>query len=162
MFKQAGLAVAISAALIASTPSSTAATVLTLEGGFVGMQHIVHFVPQQLQGDLCKSPNHCQPVDYFAFPGGAFTDSGAAKVVQAIDALPDDDQIVLFGHSQGGQVVYSDLRRFAADPANAPDPSRLTWVSIGNPENPYGGRRNKTETPAQWLPPDTADRKSVV
>ncbi|MBB3604622.1 pimeloyl-ACP methyl ester carboxylesterase [Mycolicibacterium sp. BK556] len=156
MFKQAGLAVLMSAALITSAPTGNAATVLTLEGGFVGMQHIWHFVPQQLQGDLCKSPNHCQPVDYFAFPGGAFTDSGAAKVVQAIDALPDDEQIILFGHSQGGQVVYSDLRRFAADPSSAPDPSRLTWVSIGNPENPYGGRRNKTETPNQWLPPDTA------
>jgi pimeloyl-ACP methyl ester carboxylesterase len=156
MFRQAGLAVLMSAALINTAPTGNAATVLTLEGGFVGMQHIWHFVPTQLQGDPCKSPNHCQPVDYFAFPGGAFTDQGAANVVKAIDALPDDEQIVLFGHSQGGQVVYSDLRRFAADPANAPDPSRLTWISIGNPENPYGGRRNKTETPTQWLPPDTA------
>jgi diacyltrehalose acyltransferase len=156
MIKQAGFAVLMSAALIATAPSGNAATVLTLEGGLVGLQHIWHFVPTQLQGDLCKSPNHCQPVDYFAFPGGQFTDQGAAKVVQAIDALPDDEQIVLFGHSQGGQVVYSDLRRFAADPASAPDPSRLTWVSIGNPENAYGGRRNKTEAPRQWLPPDTA------
>lgn len=157
MFKQAGLAVLMSAALIASAPMSNAATVLTLEGGLVGMQHIWHFTPTQLQGNLCTSPNHCQPVDYFAFPGGAFTDQGAAKVVQAIDALPSDEQIVLFGHSQGGQVVYSDLRRFAADPSSAPDPSRLTWVSIGNPENVYGGRRGKTETSTTpWLPPDTA------
>ncbi|MCV7347955.1 PE-PPE domain-containing protein [Mycolicibacterium rhodesiae] len=157
MFKKAGLAVAMTAALIAAAPVSNAATVLTLEGGFVGMQHIWHFVPKQLQGDLCKSPNHCQPVDYFALPGGAFTDQGATRVQQAIAALPPDEQIVLFGHSQGGQVVYSDLRRFAADPANAPDPSRLTWVSIGNPENPYGGRRGKTESSTgPWLPPDTA------
>lgn len=157
MFTKAGLAVAMSAALIATAPVGNAATVLTLEGGFVGMQHIWHFVPTQLQGDLCTSPNHCQPVDYFAFPGGTFTDQGATKVQRAIDALPADEQIVLFGHSQGGQVVYSDLRRFAADPATAPDPSRLTWVSIGNPENPYGGRRPKTEGSTQpWLPPDTA------
>ncbi|WP_082135648.1 PE-PPE domain-containing protein [Mycobacterium sp. EPa45] len=157
MFKHVGLAAAMSAALIAAAPVSNAATVLTLEGGFVGMQHIWHFVPTQLQGDLCKSPNHCQPVDYFAFPVGTFTDQGATNVQQAIAALPADEQIVLFGHSQGGQVVYSDLRRFAADPANAPDPSRLTWVSIGNPENPYGGRRPKTESSTQpWLPPDTA------
>ncbi|MEZ0357523.1 PE-PPE domain-containing protein [Mycobacterium sp. SA01] len=147
----------MSAALIAAAPVSTAATVLTLEGGFVGMQHFVHFVPTQLQGDLCKSPNHCQPVDYFAFPTDTFTAQGATKVQQAIARLPADEQIVLFGHSQGGQVVYSDLRRFAADPATAPDPSRLTWVSIGNPENPYGGRRAKTETPATpYLPVDTA------
>ncbi|MCX2932248.1 PE-PPE domain-containing protein [Mycobacterium sp. CVI_P3] len=157
MIKQTGLAAMMSAALIATAPISNAATVLTLEGGLVGLQHIWHFTPTQLQGDLCKSPNHCQPVDYFAFPGGAFTDQGAAKVMQAIDALPDDEQIVLFGHSQGGQVVYSDLRRFAADPASAPDPSRLSWVSIGNPENSYGGRRGKTESATDpWLPPDTA------
>ncbi len=158
MFTKAGLAVAISAALIAAAPVSNAATVLTIEGGFVGMQHIVHFVPTQLHGDLCKSPNHCQPVDYFAFPTDAFTAQGATNVQQAIACLPADEQIVLFGHSQGGQVVYSDLRRFAADPASAPDPpSRLTWVSIGNPENPYGGRRPKTEKSATpWLPVDTA------
>ncbi|WP_431232683.1 PE-PPE domain-containing protein [Mycolicibacterium psychrotolerans] len=147
----------MSAALIVAAPVSNAATVLTLEGGFVGMQHFVHFVPTQLQGDLCKSPNHCQPVDYFAFPTDTFTAQGATNVQQAIARLPADEQIVLFGHSQGGQVVYSDLRRFAADPATAPDPSRLTWVSIGNPENPYGGRRPKTEkstTPS--LPVDTA------
>lgn len=157
MFKNSGLAVAISAALIAAAPVSNAATVLTIEGGFVGMQHFVHFVPTQLHGDLCKSPNHCQPVDYFAFPTDAFTAQGATNVQQAITRLPADEQIILFGHSQGGQVVYSDLRRFAADPASAPDPSRLTWVSIGNPENPYGGRRPKTEHPTTpWLPPDTA------
>ncbi|EHB45677.1 PE-PPE domain protein [Mycolicibacterium rhodesiae JS60] len=163
MIKQAGLGVMMSAALIATAPMGNAATVLTLEGGFVGLQHIWHFVPTQLQGDPCKSPNHCQPVDYFAFPGGAYTDQGAEKVVQAIDALPDDEQIVLFGHSQGGQVVYSDLRRFAADPANAPDPSRLTWISIGNPENSYGGRRGKTESATDpWLPPDTAYQGTEV
>ncbi|WP_319432307.1 PE-PPE domain-containing protein [Mycobacterium sp. RTGN5] len=163
MIKRAGLAVLMSAALVATAPIGNAATVLTLEGGFVGMQHIWHFVPQQLQGDLCKSPNHCQPVDYFAFPGRAFTDEGAAKVVQAIDALPSDEQIVLFGHSEGGQVIYADLRRFAADPSSAPDPSRLTWVSIGNTENPYGGRRPKTETAtAPWLPPDTAYQGTEV
>lgn len=157
MFKKAGLAVAMTTALIAAAPVSNAATVLTLEGGFVGMQHIWHLVPTQLQGDLCKSPNHCQPVDYFALPGDAFNAQGATKVQQAIAALPADEQIVLFGHSQGGQVIYSDLRRFAADPANAPDPSRLSWVSIGNPENPYGGRRPKTESSTTpWLPPDTA------
>ncbi len=163
MFKNSGLAVAISAALIAAAPVSNAATVLTIEGGFVGMQHFVHFVPTQLHGDLCKSPNHCRPVDYFAFPTDAFTAQGATNVQQAIARLPADEQIVLFGHSQGGQVVYSDLRRFAADPASAPDPSRLTWVSIGNPENPYGGRRPKTEqrtTP--WLPPDTAYQGTEV
>ncbi|AQT80696.1 hypothetical protein B1R94_17670 [Mycolicibacterium litorale] len=162
MFKRAGLAI-LSAAVIATAPVGHAATVLTLEGGFVGMQHILHFTPTQLRGDLCAAPNHCQPVDYFALPGDAFNARGATDVQNAIDALPAGEQVVLFGHSQGGQVIYTDLRRWAADPAGAPDPARVSWVSIGNPENPYGGRRPKTEgAGAQWLPPDTAYQGTEV
>ncbi|MFN8088458.1 MAG: PE-PPE domain-containing protein [Mycobacterium sp.] len=155
--KKSGIAVLVSAAAVsvAVAPSSTAATVLTLEGGLVGLQHILHFTPMQLQGDLCKSPNHCQPVDYFAFPGGAYNQQGAVKVEEAIGELAPDEQIVLFGHSQGGQVIYSTLQDFADDPESAPDPSRLTWVSIGNPTNKFGGRRPTTDAGGQWLPADT-------
>jgi len=163
VLKKTWTATAMTVTLIATAPVGTAATVLTLEGGLVGMQHIVHFTPGQLGGKLCKAPNHCQPVDYFAFPGGAFTDQGATNVENAIDALPADEQIVLFGHSQGGQVVYTDLRRWAADPDNAPDPARLSWVSIGNPENKYGGTRAKpAEDPNPWLPDDTVYQGTEV
>ncbi|MBU3706419.1 MAG: PE-PPE domain-containing protein [Mycobacterium sp.] len=125
-----------------STDVRLAATVLTLEGGIVGLQHLLHFTPLQLQGALCDAPNVCDPVDYFAMPlGQYFNDLGAVKVNEAISALPDDGSpITLFGHSQGGQVIYSALRGWAADPAGAPDPSRISWVSIGNPENTFGGR----------------------
>lgn len=125
-----------------STEVRLAATVLTLEGGIVGLQHLLHFTPLQLQGALCDAPNVCDPVDYFAMPlGQYFNDLGAVKVNEAISALPDDGSpITLFGHSQGGQVIYSALRGWAADPAGAPDPSRVSWVSIGNPENTFGGR----------------------
>lgn len=118
------------------------ATVLTLEGGVVGLQHLLHFTPRQLRGDLCEAPNRCEPVDYFAMPlGQYFNDLGAVKVNEAIRALPNDGTpVTLFGHSQGGQVIYSALRGWAADPASAPDPSRVSWVSIGNPENTFGGR----------------------
>lgn len=136
-----------------ASPMANAATVLTLEGGIVGMQHVLHFTPHQLSGDLCNSPNHCRPVDYFAFPGEGFNEQGATKVEQALDLVPDTEDVVLFGHSQGGQVIYTDLRRFAEDPANAPDPASLSWVSIGNPENKFGGR---VGTEAPWLPDDTA------
>jgi len=118
------------------------ATVLTLEGGIVGLQHLLHFTPLQLQGDLCELPNVCTPVDYFAMPLGQwFNDLGAETLNDAMNALPDDGTpIVLYGHSQGGQVIYSALRGWAADPSTAPDPSRVSWVSIGNPENTFGGR----------------------
>lgn len=155
--KKSGIAALVSAAAVSAAvaPTSTAATVLTLEGGLVGIQHILHFTPLQLRGDLCKTPNHCQPVDYLALPGDVYNQQGAVKVEEAIAGLPADEQIVLFGHSQGGQVIYSTLRDFADHPESAPDPSRLTWVSIGNPTNKIGGRRPTTASGEQWLPIDT-------
>lgn len=146
------LSVGLCAGLLAGTPVDAqarvvqsevalAATVLTLEGGVVGLQHLLHFTPLQLGGDLCDAPNRCQPVDYFAMPlGQPFNDLGAVRVNEAISDLPDDTTITLFGHSQGGQVIYSALRGWAADPGTAPDPARVSWVSIGNPENAFGGR----------------------
>jgi len=118
------------------------ATVLTLEGGLVGLQNLVPFTQLQLRGDLCDPPDTCQAVDYDAWPlGQYFNDLGAVRVNEAISALRDDGTpITLFGHSQGGQVIYSALRGWAADPATAPDSDRVSWVSIGNPENAFGGR----------------------
>ena len=135
-----------------------AATVLTLEGGLVGVQHLVHFTPWQLQGALCKSPNVCRPVDYLALPGDAFNERGADLLQLAVAAVPiDGGPVTLFGHSEGGQVIYAALRRWAADPSTAPDPSRVSWVSIGNPENPFGGVVGKLGLKATpRLPADTA------
>jgi len=151
----AGVGTARAEVAAAYTP---AATVLTLEGGLVGVQHLVHFTPWQLQGALCKSPNVCHPVDYLALPGDAFNEKGADLLQQAIAALPaDGGPVTLFGHSEGGQVIYAALRHWAADPSTAPDPSRVSWVSIGNPENPFGGVVGKLglkSTPR--LPADTA------
>jgi len=134
------------------------ATVLTLEGGLVGVQHLIHFTPWQLQGSLCKSPNTCQPVDYLALPGEIYNEKGAVLLQQAIGAVPaDGGPATLFGHSEGGQVIYAALRHWAADPSTAPDQSRVSWVSIGNPENPFGGVVEKLglkSTPR--LPADTA------
>ena len=134
-------ALAVSA-IVAQVPAASADTVLTLEGGIVGLQPWFHFTPLQLRGDLCKTPHRCQPVNYFAMPlGQTFNDRGAVTLNAAIDALPaDGTPIVAYGHSQGGQVIYSALRGWAADPATAPDPARVSWVSIGNPENTFGGK----------------------
>jgi len=135
-----------------------AATVLTLEGGLVGVQHLVHFTPWQLQGSECKSPNTCQPVDYLALPGDAYNEKGAVLLQEAIGALPaDGGPVTLFGHSEGGQVIYAALRHWAAEPSTAPDPSRVSWVSIGNPENSFGGVVEKLGLKATpRLPADTA------
>jgi hypothetical protein len=121
------------------------ATVLTIEAAFIGLQPFVRSIPKQLNESLCKSPSLCQPVDYFAFPGGeAFNDAGADQVLKAIAKLPADTKIMLAGGSQGGEVVYSTLRKWGANPAIAPDPSRVTWLAFGNPENRYGGEAVKS------------------
>ncbi len=129
------------------------ATVLTLEGGLVGLQPFLHFTPLQLQGDLCKQPNTCKPVDYFAMPLGAyFNRQGAKTLTSAVAKLPADAPVIPFGHSQGGQVIYAAVRDWVANPTaeTTPDPSRLSWVSIGNPENAFGGTKKQ-----DGLPPDT-------
>lgn len=148
------VSVAITAGLLSpvhaqATPHATAfrdvslaATVLTFEGGLVGIQPFVYFTPLQLRGDLCAAPNMCDPVYYPAIPfGQPFNDEGAARLQEAVDGLADDPTpITLVGHSQGGQVIYTALRKWAADPSSAPDPATVSWVSIGNPENAVGGR----------------------
>ena len=137
---------------------SAGATVLTLEGGLVGLQHLIHFTPMQLRGSLCDAPDSCEPVDYFAMPlGKLFNELAATRLIEELDAQPDDGgPITLYGHSQGGQVIYSALRRWAADPSGAPDPNRVSWVSIGNPENNFGGRAPEA------LPADSPYRGTEV
>ena len=147
----AGANVSAPAAHALDLTSDLGPTVLTLEGGLVGIQHLLHFTPLQLQGALCKSPKTCTPVDYPAWPlGQYFNNLGSDELISAIDALPAGTPVTPFGHSQGGQVIYTTIRRWVADPANAPDPSQVKWVSIGNPENAFGGTKRQ-----DGLPPDT-------
>jgi len=114
------------------------ATVLTLEGGLVGLIPGLRITQSQLRGDLCAAPNTCRPVDYAAIPlGQAFNDQGAVPLNAAISA---GTSTVLYGHSQGGQVIYSALRGWSSNPTTAPDPDQVSWVSIGNPENTFGGK----------------------
>lgn len=122
-------------ALVSEVPS----TVLTLEAGIIGAQHRVHLTPVQLQGALCAAPNDCQPVEYTALPGLRHINAGAAVTQAALDALPVSEPVKLFGYSEGAQVTYALLRNWASNPSTAPDPSQVSWVSIGNPDNRYGG-----------------------
>lgn len=125
-----------------------ASTVLTLEPGIVGIQNIYHFTPKTLQGSLCVAPNTCQTVDYLTLPGDNFNEMGAATLLDAVKSLPaDGGPVTLMGYSQGAQVIYSALRRWQAEPSKAPDPARVSWVSIGNPDNPIGGIRNSFGNP---------------
>lgn len=140
---------------LAALTQPTAATVLTLEAGLVGAQNLIHLTPLQLQGAYCAPPNTCVPVDYVALPGQAFNAAGADAVLQKVDTLPTSEPIILMGHSQGAQVIYSVLRRWQADPSAAPDPSQVSWVSIGNPDNRFGGFQTKSNLVQDPLPNDT-------
>lgn len=138
------------------------ATVFTLEGGIVGLQHLVHFTGSQLEGYYCRPPNVCVPVDYQAAPGNQYVEMGADILQQAVaSAGPDSGPIILLGHSEGAQVIDSVLRRWAADPSTAPDPAQVSWVSLGNPDNPYGGIRIQLGG-AQMRPADTAYQGTEV
>ena len=129
--------------VLTALSQDVAATVLTLEPGIVGIQHSYYFTPRALQGSFCAAPNTCRPVDYSTLPGDSFNEQGGATLVQAVNDLPaDGGPVILMGYSQGAQVIYSALRRWQAKPSQAPDPSRVSWVSIGNPDNPIGGIRN--------------------
>jgi hypothetical protein len=134
--------IGVATILVAGSATGAAATVLTLEGGIVGMQPWFHFTPQNLRGEYCTGSYSCRPVDYFAFPTGPFTQRGGELVsdeIAGIHADNNDEDIVLLGHSQGGQVIYSALRDWSSGALPAPDPEHVTWVSTGNPENKYGG-----------------------
>ncbi len=127
-----------SAFSLAAFAQPSPATVLTLEGGLVGLIPGLRITQSQLRGDLCAAPNTCRPVDYAAIPlGQQYNDQGAITLNNAITA---GTPTVLYGHSQGGQVIYSALRGWAAKPSTAPDPAQVSWVSIGNPENTFGGQ----------------------
>lgn len=178
-----GLSVGLCATLLAAAPVDTAparasaevrltaasegATVLTFEGGLVGLpaaltfeggkiglQPLLQFTQFQLQGSQCEVPNICKPVYYPALPIGLWYNKLVApSVTDAIAALPDGTKAKPFGHSQGGQIIYQAIRDWVANPNDpkTPSPDDVSWVSIGNPENAFGG----TEGAKLGLPPNT-------
>ena len=103
----------------------------------VGVIPGANFTAGQLRGDHCETPNTCQNLPYTALPDGGFVDQGAASLHSAI--IRSDGDVLAVGHSEGGQVIYELLRDYDTDPNSAPDPAKFSWISIGNPENKFGG-----------------------
>ena len=88
----------------------------------------------QLQGSLCRAPNNCVPVNWTP---RLYVPAGVTALDSAVSAQSDGPYIV-FGYSQGAEVVEQWLKQHADDPA-APDPADVKFVLIGNPTRPYGG-----------------------
>ena len=120
----------------------TDTAVLTVSALDMGIDKTVNYMKRVCQG-FAVAPGHRQvqvktpaTLDPSAGdnPKGAIY-VGATRLDEAIRAT-GGDKIVL-GYSQGAQVVGTWLRRFAHLP-DAPDPARLSFVLIGNPERKYG------------------------
>ncbi|CAN3129144.1 PE-PPE domain-containing protein [Mycobacterium sp. smrl_JER01] len=89
-------------------------------------------VHDDLQGVVCASPNTCQAVKYPRF----FYPSGADPLDAAIRQT--DGLKIVYGYSQGGQVISAWMRKYAAE-ADAPPADELVFVIIGNGDRPRGG-----------------------
>ena len=147
------LAAIVSLALTAPS-TADAATVYTLEGGLVGVIPGANFTAGQLRGNHCKEPNTCQHLPYTGLPDGSFVDQGATSLHSAITR--SDGEVLAVGHSEGGQVSYELLRDYDTDPTSAPDPAEFSWISIGNPENKFGGVPWSGYGGERGLPQDSA------
>ncbi|HZN82026.1 MAG TPA: PE-PPE domain-containing protein, partial [Mycobacterium sp.] len=118
-----GLAVLAALPLIA-LPTAEAATVLMISPLTTNMQ-------DELQGSMCET-NTCVVVDAPAYPDPR----GVIALDNAIKSTPGE--IIVFGYSNGAQIVSQWLTQHANDPT-APSPDRLSFVLIGNPTRAYGG-----------------------
>lgn len=76
------------------------------------------------------------PVKYPASLAAASIDSGVKSLDDLLRTTPG--QVLVFAHSQGCQVVSRWLRAHVND-ADAPDPSRVSFLLIGNLLRKYGG-----------------------
>lgn len=69
---------------------------------------------------------------------GQSVDQGVEILHNAITQTYAGEDLAIFGYSQSAAVATIEMRALAASD-DAPDPSRLGFVLIGNPNNPDGG-----------------------
>lgn len=84
------------------------------------------------------------PEQDWPFHGNLTLNQSVAKGVQTLDAainsqLPAHD-VVVFGYSQSATVATNEINALMKLPlSQQPDPSRLSFVLVGDPNNPNGG-----------------------
>jgi diacyltrehalose acyltransferase len=104
---------------------ASAVTVLTLQPLDL---NLINPMPQELQGALCAS-NTCTNVSY---PATLF--SQAQGVTALNTALQKTQgQVIVFAYSEGAQVASDWIAQYSNTP-NAPSPSNVSFVLIGNPQ----------------------------
>lgn len=95
-------------------------------------------------GAVWNSPNEKVPVGSPGWNNFSTSNSSATAdmnktygmILENIGLL---DGVIVIGHSRGGQIIYKLFRERLADLTNNVDPSRILFISSGNPERKYGG-----------------------
>lgn len=126
-------AAALTAFGLLAAPVASAVTVLTLEPLQFGQGPVIS---KQLGGSMCSGANVCQAVKYPASLSPSSIPTGAANLNAAINA--STGPVIVFAYSEGAQVAGKWMTQYGSGP-NSPDPSKVSFVLIGNPNRAYGG-----------------------
>ena len=126
-------AAALTAFGLLAAPMASAVTVLTLEPLQFGQGPVI---AKQLQGSMCSGDNVCKSVKYPASLSPTSIPTGAAALNMMINA--ESGPVIVFGYSEGAQVAGKWMQQYGTGP-NAPDPSKVSFVLIGDPNRKYGG-----------------------
>ncbi|MGE2729086.1 PE-PPE domain-containing protein [Mycolicibacterium vaccae] len=128
------MAVAASSTLLMSPAAHAARSEVVLPGPatVLSLGLVTGSVHDDLKGAVCAAPNSCRPVTYPRF----YYPSGADPLNAAINAT--DGLKVVYGYSQGGQVISAWMRKYANSP-DAPAADELVFVIVGNGDRPRGG-----------------------
>ncbi|TPG35758.1 PE-PPE domain-containing protein [Mycobacterium hodleri] len=98
---------------------------------------MVGFLPTQLQGSMCQSPNTCTAINYpvYSIPAGV---TELNNDIKKSTSNPINPTTIVYGYSQGAQVAEQWVKKYANDPT-APSPDNLTFVLLANETRAYGG-----------------------
>ncbi len=117
-------------------------TVLTVSALDLGVDKTINYMKRVCRGYAVTGGRTQVQVRYPAMldPSAGDKPSGSIQVgARRLDGLIRslDGPLTVLGYSQGAQVAGTWLRMFASR-ADAPDPERLSFILIGNPERKYG------------------------
>ena len=139
-------------AVMAPAVSANAAGVIPADGTTVYTleplnYNLVLSTPNTLQGKMCSTTHPCVKVPTSAsldltHKAGVIGEPGPIfRAAQTLDQMLRDDSdqdTVVFGYSQGGQIIAFWLRNYAAQAGDYATKDSTRFLSIGNPENTYG------------------------
>lgn len=129
------VAIAVSLSLLSPPGSAAAADVVTLPGpaSVLTLGIFAGSNDDDLKGVVCQSPNTCEAVIY---PSWLAYTAGVDPLNTDLHQTPGLK--VVYGYSQGGQVITAWMRTYAAA-EDAPPAEELVFVIIANGDRAHGG-----------------------